>query len=202
MAQYVLMGAGLAFLAATVWLLISLINMIRTRTRAKGKRGAVISLSTIVASFFTLIAASIFMPPAHESATSAEVPAPVSAATEAEASPDPELAVTAPAPTPRPVDANTPADEKPATRELLPTQEARLMCRALDQTGLASAPCSYSGWNSTITMTIDMTASEARNLCQMMVKYSRDNKMGLNGWRLEIRSPYSGNNSIAFCMLA
>lgn len=86
-------------------------------------------------------------------------------------------------------------------KDLLPTQEARLMCTALDQTGLASAPCSYSGWNSSITMTIDMSANEARNLCQMMVKYARDKTLNLKGWRLEIRSPYSGNSSIAFCTL-
>lgn len=86
-------------------------------------------------------------------------------------------------------------------KELLPTQEARLMCQALDQTGLASAPCQYSGWNSTITMTIDMIASEARSLCKQMANYSRQKNLNLSGWTLEIRSPYSGNNSIAFCKL-
>lgn len=86
-------------------------------------------------------------------------------------------------------------------KDLLPTQEARLICRALDRTGLTSAPCTYSGWNSTITMTIDMAASEARNLCQQLVAYSRQQRLNLPGWRLEIRSPYSANSSIAFCML-
>lgn len=87
-------------------------------------------------------------------------------------------------------------------RELLPTQEARAMCLALDRTGLASAPCTYSGWNSTITMTINMAASEARSLCQQMVTHGRRNNLNLSGWRLEIRSPYSGNSSIAFCSFA
>lgn len=85
--------------------------------------------------------------------------------------------------------------------KLLPTQEARVMCQAMDQTGLGSAPCEYSGWNSTITMTIDMAASEARGLCQQMVAYSRQSNLNLAGWRLEIKSPYSGNTSIAFCSL-
>lgn len=203
MARYIMLVAAITLPIASVWLLASLINMIRARTRAKDKRNAIISMSVIVASFFTLMIVSILAPPTRNVEVAA-IEQPVETAPHKPDEPDKPKevvpTVTAPVPTAKPkIVAAEPQQPK---HELLPTQEARLICQALDQIGLASAPCTYSGWDSTITMTINMSVREARKLCRTMVKYSRDHKMGLSGWRLEIKSPYSGNSSIAFCPLA
>lgn len=81
-------------------------------------------------------------------------------------------------------------------------KHAYTLCEVFDSTGLTSSPCQVSGWNSTVTAVVDMTASEARKLCpqvagMMQARGARFNK----GWKLQIRSPYSGENSIAFCTL-
>lgn len=79
-------------------------------------------------------------------------------------------------------------------------REALLLCKAMDRTGLGSAPCEVG--LRTITLHVDMISSEARDLCSSMQNYTRANNMGFAGeWRLEIKSPYSGGQSIAFCML-
>jgi hypothetical protein len=77
-----------------------------------------------------------------------------------------------------------------------------MMCKALDRTGLASKPCEVDGWGSKIVMTIDMVSSEARNLCSLMQQYAKDTDFRFDGrWTLEIKSPYSGGEPIAYCTL-
>ena len=79
---------------------------------------------------------------------------------------------------------------------------AYALCRVFDGTGLTSSPCEVSGWNSTVTAVVDMTASEARKLCPQIADLMRQKGTRFNnGWKLQIRSPYSGTNSIAFCNL-
>lgn len=82
-----------------------------------------------------------------------------------------------------------------------PIDSAVLLCRTMDSTGLASSPCTYSGWDSSITVTLDMASDEARDLCQRMSGFVSDQGLALSDWTLHIRSPYSGENSIAFCRL-
>lgn len=77
---------------------------------------------------------------------------------------------------------------------------AYALCRVIDGTGLTAAPCDVSGWNQSITTVIDMTSGEARKLCAQMSAYIK--KEGIQfreGWTLQIKSPYSGDNSIAYC---
>lgn len=79
---------------------------------------------------------------------------------------------------------------------------AFFLCRAADRTGLLSKPCEVSGWGSAVIMTIDMSSGEARQLCGMMQGYARDNNFRFNNkWKLEIKSPYSGGEPIAYCTL-
>lgn len=81
-------------------------------------------------------------------------------------------------------------------------RNALMLCKAMDNTGLGSQPCEVSGWSSTITIHVDMVSSEARNLCSMMQDYAKSSDFGFGGkWKLEIKSPYSGGQSIAYCML-
>lgn len=65
-----------------------------------------------------------------------------------------------------------------------------------------SKPCEVSGWGSAVIMHIDMTSGEARELCAMMQGYAIDKNFRFNGkWKLEIKSPYSGGEPIAYCVL-
>lgn len=83
-----------------------------------------------------------------------------------------------------------------------PVTNAFMLCEAADNTGLLTKPCEVSGWGSAIILTIDMSSSEARQLCQMFQGFSRDRGLGFrNEWKLEVKSPYSGGEPIAYCML-
>lgn len=75
------------------------------------------------------------------------------------------------------------------------------LCRMLDGTGLTSSKCEVSGWSSTVTTTIDMSSDEARKLCAQISESVADKGMVFGGWTLNIKSPYSGGNNIAFCTL-
>lgn len=80
---------------------------------------------------------------------------------------------------------------------------AFLLCRIIDNTHMASAPCEVSGWNSSVTATIDMTSADARQACAMIVGLVQSKSMHFDGtkWTLQIKSPYSGDKTIAFCNL-
>lgn len=79
---------------------------------------------------------------------------------------------------------------------------AYALCSVIDSTGLASAPCEVSGWNSSVTAVIDMNSGEARKLCSQIAGLMRQKGLSFDkGWTFQIQSPYSGGNSIAFCPL-
>lgn len=81
-------------------------------------------------------------------------------------------------------------------------ENAHYLCSMLDGTGLMSEPCAVSGWNSSVTATIDMDGGEARDLCGKLARSMRSNgKTFDKGWTLQIKSPYSNDKSIAFCNL-
>lgn len=89
-----------------------------------------------------------------------------------------------------------------ATPRRDPVRAARAICRWIDGSGVTSQPCEYSAWNSTITATVDMSASEARKTCDLLSSTLREEDLAPGeGWTLHIRSPYSGDNSIAFCSI-
>ena len=78
---------------------------------------------------------------------------------------------------------------------------ARRLCAVIDATKLSSAPCDYSVWGHTITATFDMSATEARKLCEGISSLARQKGITFSrGWKLQINSPYS-SSSIAFCDL-
>lgn len=79
---------------------------------------------------------------------------------------------------------------------------AYTLCRLIDSVGLASAPCEVSGWNSSVTTVIDMNSGEARDLCGKIAGTMSQKGMAFGeGWTLQIASPYSDGNSIAYCNL-
>jgi hypothetical protein len=74
------------------------------------------------------------------------------------------------------------------------------LCRAIDGTGASSTPCKVSTY--TVTATLDMDSSDARDFCSLMAQMVRDQNAGFDGrWTLQIKSPYSNGTSIAFCTL-
>lgn len=79
---------------------------------------------------------------------------------------------------------------------------ANYLCALLDSTGMTSAECELSPWNSAVTTSIDMESGEARKLCAKLSGYMREKGYTFErDWQLQIRSPYSGESSIAFCPL-
>lgn len=90
----------------------------------------------------------------------------------------------------------------PATAKTDSVSSAYALCSVVDGTGLASAPCEVSGWNQSVTATIDMTSGEARKLCVQVADMIRQKGATFDrGWTFQIKSPYSGDNAIAFCNL-
>lgn len=76
------------------------------------------------------------------------------------------------------------------------------LCAMIDHTGLAAQKCEVSGWQQNVVATIAMSASEARELCTAISgEMRRNNYRFREPWTLNIKSPYSGENSIAFCPL-
>lgn len=79
---------------------------------------------------------------------------------------------------------------------------AYALCRLIDSVGLASAPCEVSGWNSSVTTVLDMNSREARDLCGKIAGTMSQRGLAFGaGWTLQIQSPYSDGNSIAYCDL-
>lgn len=75
-------------------------------------------------------------------------------------------------------------------------------CTWMDMTGLASQPCEVSGWRSTVTLYLDMSSAEARETCAGLPNILRTKDAVPGGdWTLEIKSPYSNDNTIAQCPL-
>jgi len=100
------------------------------------------------------------------------------------------------------VAAMTAASMPVATASEKDVENAYFLCAVFDGTGLASSKCEISAWSSTVTTTIDMNSGEARKLCAQIAGSVRQKGRGFSdGWTLQIRSPYSGENSIAFCKL-
>lgn len=76
------------------------------------------------------------------------------------------------------------------------------ICALMDASGLGSQPCDVSGWGSSVDLYLDMDAGEARKLCPQIAGLARDKGWRFqDGWTLKIYSPYSGDNTIAYCRL-
>jgi hypothetical protein len=108
----------------------------------------------------------------------------------------------------RVVDNPAPSASVPAAAASIPKKpdsvgNAYNVCTLVDGTGLASKPCEVSGWNSAVIATVDMSSAEARMACSQIVNMLREKGVEFGTrWTLQFRSPYSGENSIAFCHLS
>ncbi|NHC51492.1 hypothetical protein [Pseudomonas sp. AU8050] len=76
------------------------------------------------------------------------------------------------------------------------------LCRMLDSTNMLSEPCDVSGWGSSVDISVDMTAQEARKLCPSIKNMLTKNNMTFDKrWTMKVKSPYSGDKAIATCQL-
>jgi hypothetical protein len=79
--------------------------------------------------------------------------------------------------------------------------DAFRLCAIMNHTKLLSEPCKVSGWNSSVDVSIDTTAAEARKICAGLHRFY-EGKLRFDGkWTLRIFSPYSGDRTIATCAL-
>ncbi len=80
--------------------------------------------------------------------------------------------------------------------------KAYRLCAMLNITNQLSSGCDISGWSQSIDIHIDMTSSQAQNLCNGMVNKLADEGVRFReGWEMRIYSPYMGRDSIAACQL-
>lgn len=81
-------------------------------------------------------------------------------------------------------------------------QNSSLLCRVIEKHPMNTESCSISVWDRTVTGTLDMTPADARLLCFLITNNMRsEGKTFDEGWKLQIRSPYSGDKNIAYCDL-
>jgi hypothetical protein len=83
-----------------------------------------------------------------------------------------------------------------------PIVSAKTVCRAADAK-ISTAPCSYSAAEKTVTVSIDLSGQDARELCHTMQISLMQEHVYFDGdpWKLNLKSPFSGGNTIAFCDL-
>ena len=88
------------------------------------------------------------------------------------------------------------------TRAADDIDKAYMVCAAADKTGVFSKKCSVSGGQFSINFNVDTSASEARKICSGMKDTIRSEGIKFDHkWTIKIYSPYSGNNTIAYCQL-
>ncbi len=76
------------------------------------------------------------------------------------------------------------------------------VCYIFEGTPIMTEPCDVSGWGKSVNVRLDATASEARILCNHLVGLARKGGWRFDaGWTLKIYSPYSGDNTTAYCAL-
>lgn len=77
------------------------------------------------------------------------------------------------------------------------------VCKMIDNTGLFTAPCQVSSRKYAVTATIDLPSADARKACTQIagVVSSKGFHFPSGEWTVQIKSPTSGDKSIAFCRL-
>ena len=76
------------------------------------------------------------------------------------------------------------------------------VCFVFDGISIITEPCDVSGWGKSVNVRIDTNAGEARLLCSTVVTKAREKGWSFDaGWTLKVYSPYSGDNTIAYCAL-
>ena len=81
-------------------------------------------------------------------------------------------------------------------------ENAYVICYALDGSGALSEECKISGWNQSIDISIDTSASKAKEFCAAVVQLAKKERMKFGkDWKIRVYSPFSNGKTIAFCSL-
>lgn len=90
----------------------------------------------------------------------------------------------------------------PALADSDPVVSAKFVCRAADA-HMSTSPCRYSETDKTVTVSVDLGGSDAKELCHTMQISLMQEHVYFDGdpWKLNLKSPFSGDNTIAFCDL-
>ncbi len=77
------------------------------------------------------------------------------------------------------------------------------VCKMIDNTGLFTAPCQVSSRRYAVMATIDLPSADARKACAQITGVASSKGLHFPGgeWTVQIKSPTSGDKSIAFCRL-
>jgi opacity protein-like surface antigen len=77
------------------------------------------------------------------------------------------------------------------------------VCKMIDNTGLFTAPCQVSSRRYAVIGTIDLPSADARKACAQIAGVVSSKGFHFPGgeWTVQIKSPTSGDKSIAFCRL-
>jgi hypothetical protein len=79
---------------------------------------------------------------------------------------------------------------------------AQQLCEIADDTKNFTAPCEVSEATKSVILVLDSDSGFARTMCEMTADgMELRNQNFAAGWRLFIRSPYSGTIPIAYCAL-
>lgn len=83
-----------------------------------------------------------------------------------------------------------------------PVSSAKAVCKAADAK-LSTSPCLFSEADRTVTVSVDLSGQDARELCHTMQVSLMQEHIYFDGepWRLNLKSPFSGESTIAFCEL-
>jgi hypothetical protein len=79
---------------------------------------------------------------------------------------------------------------------------AKTLCRGVDTT-ISLSPCTYSEETRTVTVTVATRGGDAQELCQTIQSSLSEKQIyfGSDPWKLVLKSPASGDNTIASCDL-
>lgn len=79
---------------------------------------------------------------------------------------------------------------------------AQMLCHAVDTT-ISLSPCTYSEEAKTVTVSVATQGGDPQGLCQTIESSLVEKHIyfGPDPWKLNLKSPTSGNNTIASCDL-
>ena len=79
---------------------------------------------------------------------------------------------------------------------------AKTLCRAVDTT-ISLSPCTYSEEAKTVTVFVASRGGDAQELCHTIEISLMEKNIYFDGgpWKLNLKSPASGDSTIAFCDL-
>lgn len=81
-------------------------------------------------------------------------------------------------------------------------KKAQGLCAGLAMLTDFSKPCDVNGWGPSVDIWVDMTGAQAAEFCRGVVTLAAQTGLVFpRDWELRIYSPFSGENTIAYCTI-